>query len=389
GNFTLCVFDDGIKCPYTVDCIPCPPPMFGACCQCDEDNNQFCTMETPEDCDALGGEFLGLDESCWAVVDYFVYESSPGLSIPDGSPVGVQDTITVTESVHFTDLDVDVVINHTWLGDLCVKLSKDGGPEVTLMERINLDAECDATGCCGCSGDNLHVILDDEAAESIEDQCDSPLVGCYSPDPGALSAFDGLSSAGDWTIWVNDNALADTGTLVQWSLHFEEPLPAPPCAVAYPDQCLITGRLDIKPGSCPNSYNNRGTGNGKLPVALVGTGDFDVSTVDTSTLLLSRADGVGGFVAPLAGPPGPGITIGDTATPSDGEPCDCHELAGDGIADLNLKFHRATMTDVLELGDLAGNSVVELVLTGSLTSGQGFEARDCIRLVAPSWGGAN
>jgi hypothetical protein len=138
--------------------------------------------------------------------------------------------------------------------------------------------------------------------------------------------------------------------------------------------------LDIKPGSCPNSFNRNG--NGVLPVALVGTDDFDVTMIDPSSLLISRADCVGGSVAPLMGPPGPGITISDTATPFYGELCDCVETEGDGIADLNMKFH-TTMTTVLELGNLPGNSMVELVVSGTLLDGTAFAARDCIRLVPP------
>ncbi|MHC4318212.1 MAG: proprotein convertase P-domain-containing protein [Planctomycetota bacterium] len=385
GNFTLCVSDDGVGCPYVVECIPGPPT--GACCQCDEFNQQFCTLETEEDCAALGGELLGLGEPCEAVSGKLSYTATPGLVIPDGDPAGLSHTMTVGASAPILDLNVGLVITHTWVGDLCVTLRKDGGDEVTLIERMgSVTIDCDG-GCCGCSADDFDIILDDEAAESIEDQCTGNLTGSYTPE---VSFFDGLTTDGDWTLFVHDVMGADFGTLVQWSLHFEIPdTGVIPCEEAYPDQCLVTGSLDIKPGSCPNSFNSKGVGNGKLPVALVGTGDFDVTMVDPDSLLLSRADGVGGAVAPLMGPPGPGITISDTATPFYGVPCDCHELAGDGIADLNMKFHRATMTDVLELGGLAGNSMVELVLTGSLTSGQGFEARDCIRLVAPSWGGVN
>ena len=71
----------------------------------------------------------------------------------------------------------------------------------------------------------------------------------------------------------------------------------------------VTGFLDIKPGSCPNPFNRHG--NGVLPVALVGTVEFDVAQVDLSTLRLSRADGVGGSVAPNDGPPGPRSMIKD------------------------------------------------------------------------------
>jgi hypothetical protein len=79
---------------------------------------------------------------------------------------------------------------------------------------------------------------------------------------------------------------------------------------------VITADLDIKPGSCPNSFNRKT--HGVLPVALVGTEDFDVSTVDLATVRLSRADGVGGSVAPHEGPRGPHSVFEDVATPFDG-----------------------------------------------------------------------
>ncbi|MCH7522255.1 MAG: FG-GAP repeat protein, partial [Chloroflexi bacterium] len=87
---------------------------------------------------------------------------------------------------------------------------------------------------------------------------------------------------------------------------------------------VITADLDIKPGSCPNSYNRNS--HGVLPVALVGTDTFDPMDVDLSTVLLARADGVGGRVAPHEGPPGPHSVFGDDATPFDGQPWDCHGL---------------------------------------------------------------
>ncbi|MHC4306065.1 MAG: hypothetical protein ACYTFF_18495, partial [Planctomycetota bacterium] len=44
--------------------------------------------------------------------------------------------------------------------------------------------------------------------------------------------------------------------------------------------------LDIKPGSCPNSFNRKS--NGVLPVALVGTDEFNVMDVDLGSVLLVR-----------------------------------------------------------------------------------------------------
>ncbi|MCZ6493692.1 MAG: hypothetical protein O6933_06390 [Planctomycetota bacterium] len=140
--------------------------------------------------------------------------------------------------------------------------------------------------------------------------------------------------------------------------------------------------LDIKPGSCPNSFNRNS--HGVLPVALVGAKDFDVNEVDLSSILLSRADGIGGSVAPNEGPPGPHSVFADVATPFEGkEPCDCHDLEGDGILDLSMKFITDDMVEALQLDDLPAGDLIQLVVNGTLLDGTPFSASDCIRLVPP------
>lgn len=143
--------------------------------------------------------------------------------------------------------------------------------------------------------------------------------------------------------------------------------------------------IDIKPGSCPNPFNRRSRG--ILPISLLGTMDFDVSTVDIATLAIARADGVGGSVAPNEGPPGPHTVMEDKGTPFEGEPCDCHELGADGYMDLSMFFRSQMITDVLELDDLGQGAVVELVVSGMLLDGTPFFGSDCIDIVPP--GAAN
>jgi hypothetical protein len=139
--------------------------------------------------------------------------------------------------------------------------------------------------------------------------------------------------------------------------------------------------VDIKPGSCPNSFNRKS--NGVLPVALVGCDCYDVTQVDLASVLLSRADGVGGSVGPHEGPPGPHSVFEDVATPFDGQPCDCHELEGDGIIDLSMKFKTQEVVAALELDNLPPGDLVELIVSGVLLDGTPFAGRDCIRLVPP------
>jgi hypothetical protein len=49
---------------------------------------------------------------------------------------------------------------------------------------------------------------------------------------------------------------------------------------------IIQVYVDIKPGSCPNPINLKGKG--VLPVAICGTEDFDVKTIDPESILLTR-----------------------------------------------------------------------------------------------------
>jgi predicted outer membrane repeat protein len=147
---------------------------------------------------------------------------------------------------------------------------------------------------------------------------------------------------------------------------------------AYEFQAAIVAYLDIKPGSCPNPLNIQS--HGVLPAAIVGTAEFDVTQIDVDTLVLTRADGVGGGVTPLMGPPGPGIHVDDVATPFDGEPCDCHDLGTDGIDDLTMKFDTEMLVTELQLADLPGGTSVELVISGQLLDGTQFAGTDCITL---------
>ncbi|MHC4090078.1 MAG: hypothetical protein ACYSVY_07335, partial [Planctomycetota bacterium] len=119
--------------------------------------------------------------------------------------------------------------------------------------------------------------------------------------------------------------------------------------------------LDIKPGSCPNSYNRNS--NGVLPVAVLGTGEHNLTQVDLASIQLSRADGVGGSIGPNEG---------------GGELCDCHDLNGDGEDDLSMKFKTNDLVEALELNDLPAGALVELVVTGSFLDGTPFTAADCV-----------
>lgn len=129
--------------------------------------------------------------------------------------------------------------------------------------------------------------------------------------------------------------------------------------------------VDIKPGSCPNPINTKS--NGVLPVAILGTDDFDVTTIDPASVRLTR-EGYNCSVAPLR------WAYEDVATPFLGELCCCHDLNGDGIMDLTLKFKTQEVKMLITLPDDKGETF-PLTIIGNLLEefdGTAFYGQDCV-----------
>jgi hypothetical protein len=126
--------------------------------------------------------------------------------------------------------------------------------------------------------------------------------------------------------------------------------------------------VDIKPASCPNPFNVGSKG--VVSVAILGSGDFDVTHVDPATVELDGA-------APVR------WALEDVATPFEGGLCDCHELGADGYSDLTLKFAIQEVVDMLV--DPVDEEVVQLTLTGNLKAefgGAPIEGSDCVVIKA-------
>jgi len=220
-------------------------------------------------------------------------------------------------------------------------------------------------------------------------------VGAYTGSASPSGTFDQGGNVSEWTedidvvtrrslrgghwgypaAWLgaaNRSAVNPADEFPWIGFRVASPPPPPP---------VIAAEIDIKPGSCPNSWNRES--NGVLPVAILGTEDFDVTEIDVSSVTISRADGTGGSVGPNEGPPGPHSVFEDIGTPFEGEECDCHEAEGDGILDLSMKFKTQDVADLLPVDDPSG-ALVPLVVSGTLLDGTPFtSSSDCVRLVPP------
>jgi len=127
----------------------------------------------------------------------------------------------------------------------------------------------------------------------------------------------------------------------------------------------IPATIDIKPGSCPNPFNVKRRG--VLPVAILGSEDFDVGMIDVASIRLAGVD-----------PNRSGYE--DVATlVMDGDECECTTDGPDGYLDLTLKFK--TQDIVEALGEVADGEELVLTLTGVLLDETPIEGEDCIRVI--------
>jgi hypothetical protein len=107
---------------------------------------------------------------------------------------------------------------------------------------------------------------------------------------------------------------------------------------------------------------------GVLPVAILGSADYDITTIDPTSIRLAG-------VEPLRS------SYEDVAAPvADGNDCNCITEGPDGFLDLTLKFE--TQRIVQAIGEVNDGDVLTLELTGVLFDPIPFETpiegADCI-----------
>lgn len=124
--------------------------------------------------------------------------------------------------------------------------------------------------------------------------------------------------------------------------------------------------FDIKPQSCPNPLNTNKKG--VLPVAILGTEDFDVNNIDPATVLLEGVAPLRWYLEDVSGPMDPGADV-----------CECNEDSADGYMDLTLKFKSQEI--VAALGPVSDGDVIVLTITGTTYAGEVIEGQDCVAII--------
>lgn len=131
--------------------------------------------------------------------------------------------------------------------------------------------------------------------------------------------------------------------------------------------------LDIKPGACPNPINLKGkrhSNKAVIPMAILGTEEFDVMDIDITSLQLLS-------IAPVR------TSYEDVSTPVESaDNCACTDEGPGGYTDLTVKFYRNDIIERIPI-DFSGSMYIPVTLTGMLKDGTAFEATDCFLLKYP------
>jgi uncharacterized repeat protein (TIGR01451 family) len=121
----------------------------------------------------------------------------------------------VSEIYTVSDVNIGVLMSHTYRGDLLMYLQAPSGLRVQLF-----------TGT-GTSSTNFNVLLDDGAASAVIAHAANDIATATTAAPpyqralrpaNALSAFNGLNANGVWTLEICDRYAADSGIFYQSDL---------------------------------------------------------------------------------------------------------------------------------------------------------------------------
>ncbi len=151
-----------------------------------------------------------------AIPDAITSHTNPGVLTLTGTVVG---------GGNISNLGVSIDMSHTWAGDLEIDITSPGGSTVTLTHRVGATTSTQFGDSSGLAGSYTFRDggADYWAAAAAAGFGTDVAPGTYQPSeqfdaPSALSALNGESANGTWTLTVRDWGGGDTGSIAGWSL---------------------------------------------------------------------------------------------------------------------------------------------------------------------------
>lgn len=133
------------------------------------------------------------------------------VDIPSNSPTTVRSTISISDNLVISDINVGVDIDHTYVPELLVTLSSPNGTSVTLLQYA-----CYTDQFYPISG--VDASFDDVAADLQCESSDPVVRGKMKPQVGSLGIFNNQSTVGDWVLTVEDIYSGDGGSIDNFTL---------------------------------------------------------------------------------------------------------------------------------------------------------------------------
>lgn len=152
------------------------------------------------------GAALSLIVPGLAMAATYSYSNTTSGSVPDAQASCASvltRTFNVTDSFTISDLNVGVVIDHSWKSDLIVTLLSPGGTQVSIIDSVGGDKN------------DYNVRLDDEEAQALansDHDSNKNYPQKLKRPTNSLSAFDGEAANGTWIMRVCDTQSQDLGT---------------------------------------------------------------------------------------------------------------------------------------------------------------------------------
>ncbi|MGH9941339.1 MAG: proprotein convertase P-domain-containing protein [Pyrinomonadaceae bacterium] len=169
-------------------------------------------------------------------------QPSPNPPPPTLNPIEIP--FTVTDALTISDINVRVRLNHTFDGDLEMRLVHPDGTVVLLSDNRGGAGQNFGTGPNDCGG--TPTVFDDEAATAITAGA-APFAGSFRPE-ASLSALDGKPTNGTWRLRIVDTALEDVGTVGCVSLEINRRFVCA-CAIAAAAPPAIIAAESISPAN--------------------------------------------------------------------------------------------------------------------------------------------
>lgn len=141
----------------------------------------------------------------------FQAENLP-ITIRSDEPTSVSSTLSISEDLVITDVNVGVDVSHTYVAELIITLESPSGTVITLLSQdtcLNPDYS---------SGSDINVVFDDDGSDLVCASSSPVVSGIIRPQQGSLDILNNQSTQGDWVLSITDIYSGDGGSLDNFTL---------------------------------------------------------------------------------------------------------------------------------------------------------------------------